>query len=260
MDLSKPASQEELHCAFARGAGQSENVLARTVQAEATLVGGTRSTATIFHQNCKTGRTSRPMGTFITPALRGIVPVLIALLLAMAPYPGKVLAEASPPDEIPIRYGAGGTFGYAFNIDDDTVLFSQAVGFALFDLQTLWRHAALDPLRFKVEFSAGSTLNPDNRFMASAGILALYYLDWFAVGSFRPYFEGGGGAIFTDFRVDGQAYRFNFNPQVGVGTEFKARSDLSCFTAVRLHHISNAGLNDDNRGINSIVFMLGLYF
>jgi lipid A 3-O-deacylase len=188
-----------------------------------------------------------------------IVSVFIALLLAMASCPGKLRAEASPADGTPIRYGMGGTVGYAFNIDDDTIVFSQAVGFALFDLKTFWQHAALDPLRFKVEISAGSTLNPNNRFMASAGILALYYLDWFAVGNLRPYFEGGGGAIYTDFRVDGQAYRFNFNPQVGIGTEFKASPDLSCFTAVRMHHISNAGLNDDNRGINSIVFMLGLY-
>jgi lipid A 3-O-deacylase len=189
-----------------------------------------------------------------------IVSVFIALLLAMASCPGMIRAEASPADAIPIRYGVGGTFGYAFNIDEDTILFSQAVGFALFDPNALWQHAALDPLRLKVEFSAGSTLSPDDRFMASAGILALYYLDWFAVGSWRPYFEGGGGAIYTDFRVDGQAYRFNFNPQVGIGTEFKAGSDLSCFMAARLHHISNAGLNDDNRGINSIVFMLGFYF
>jgi lipid A 3-O-deacylase len=200
------------------------------------------------------------MGTFMTAVLTRIVPVFVALLVATASYPGKVLAEASPADALPIRYGVGGTFGCSFNIDEDTILFSQAVGFALFDLKTLWPHAVLDPLRFKVELSAGSTLNPNSRFMASAGILALYYLDWFAVGSLRPYFEGGGGAIYTDFKVDGQAYRFNFNPQVGIGTEFKAGSDLLCFTAVRLHHISNADLSEDNRGINSMVFMLGLYF
>jgi lipid A 3-O-deacylase len=199
-------------------------------------------------------------GIYITAALIRVAPVFIALLLATACHPGKVLAEPSPADEIPIRYGVGGTCGYAFNIDEDTILFSQAVGFALVDPRTLWHHAALDRLRFKVELGAGSTLNPKSRFMASAGILALYYLDWFAVGSLRPYLEGGGGAIYTDFKIDGQAYRFNFNPQVGIGTEFKAGSDLSWFTAVRLHHISNAGLNKDNRGINSIVFMLGLYF
>jgi lipid A 3-O-deacylase len=29
---------------------------------------------------------------------------------------------------------------------------------------------------------------------------------------------------------------------------------------LRLHHISNAGLDDDNRGVNSIVFVLGRFF
>jgi lipid A 3-O-deacylase len=219
----------------------------------------TLKSGSLWWRLCTEGR-PKMAGTFATAVLTRIVPVLMALHLAMVGCPGKVRAEANPAEEIPIRYGVGGTFGYAFNIDEETLLFSQAVGFALFDLKTLWRHPALDPLRFKVEVSAGSTLNPDTRFMASAGIFVLYYLDWLAVGSLRPYFEGGGGGIYTDFKVDGQAYRFNFNPQIGIGAEFKAGSDLSCFTAVRLNHISNAGLNDDNRGINSIVFMLGLYF
>jgi lipid A 3-O-deacylase len=202
------------------------------------------------------------MGTSVTAALVRIVLVPVALFLVMARTPGKIRAESSHAGQNPApnRYGIGGTFGYAFNLGDDTLCFSQAVGFAQFDFEKPWFHEALDPLRFKLEVGVGSTLHPDNRFMASAGILALVYLDWFAVGSLRPYLEGGGGIVYTDFQLDGQAFRFNFNPQVGIGTEFNVGSDLPFFTAVRMHHISNAGLDDDNRGINSVVFMLGLYF
>jgi hypothetical protein len=32
------------------------------------------------------------------------------------------------------------------------------------------------------------------------------------------------------------------------------------FGAIRLSHISNAGLHDDNRGVNSVVIMIGRFF
>jgi hypothetical protein len=47
---------------------------------------------------------------------------------------------------------------------------------------------------------------------------------------------------------------------MGIGTEFSIGSDPPFFTAVRLHHISNADLKDDNRGVNSIVLVLGRFF
>ena len=72
--------------------------------------------------------------------------------------------------------------------------------------------------------------------------------------------EGGIGVIYTDFQVEGQGLRFNFNPQLGIGAEFPRESKKPYFAALRLHHISNAGLDDENRGINSVVFMVGRFF
>jgi hypothetical protein len=37
-------------------------------------------------------------------------------------------------------------------------------------------------------------------------------------------------------------------------------SGLPYFVTLRLSHISNAGLNDDNRGVNSVVMMIGRFF
>lgn len=91
-------------------------------------------------------------------------------------------------------------------------------------------------------------------------MFALYYLEGFSYKSFRPYIEGGIGVIYTDFKVDGQGLRFNFNPQMGIGTEFKVGSDTTFFTALRLHHISNGGLNHENTGISSVTVSLGRFF
>jgi lipid A 3-O-deacylase len=185
--------------------------------------------------------------------------ICVVLSMAIACCPGKVRAEAEQARDIPNKYGLACSFGYAYDTKDDTTfMLLTAVG--LFDYEKVWHHAAPDALRFKVEVSAGSTLDPTNRFMASVNFFALYYLDWFKIGTFRPYIEGGIGAIYTDFREEGQGTRFNFNPQAGIGAEFTVGSGLTFFSAIRAHHISNAGIDDQNRGINSVVFMLGHYF
>jgi lipid A 3-O-deacylase len=96
--------------------------------------------------------------------------------------------------------------------------------------------------------------------MVSVGMMALYYLEFISSTRLVPYLEGGIGVIYTDFQVDGQGSRINFNPQIGIGTEFGGESGAPFFGAVRLSHISNAGLHNENRGVNSVVLMIGRFF
>ena len=44
-----------------------------------------------------------------------------------------------------------------------------------------------------------------------------------------------------------------------MGMEIKVGSGLPFYAAARIHHISNAGLNHDNKGVDSVIFMLGRY-
>jgi hypothetical protein len=132
-------------------------------------------------------------------------------------------------------------------------------GVALFDYDRVWPHRAPEDLRFKVELSAGSAIAPRTRLTASFTFLALYYLRFLSTRSLRPYVEGGIGAIFTDFQVPGQGSRFNFNPQVGIGTDIQTFSG-TYFTALRLHHVSNAALASENRGLNSVLLEVGRFF
>ncbi len=191
----------------------------------------------------------------------GIILILMCAVFfsSGAFLPGKVRAEDAAAKHVPTRYGMAVTGGNSYTPEND-ISFVLLSGFALFDYESVWGHKAPEPLRFKVETSVGTTTRPDRKLMTSANIFALYYLKRLAFKTFRPYVEGGIGLIYTDFQVDGQGLRVNFNPQVGIGTEFTVGSDTTCLAGLRLHHISNGGLNHDNTGINSVTLTLGRFF
>jgi len=185
--------------------------------------------------------------------------LLVFYCLAIISFPQAILGGEDNPDDIPNRYGLSLNIGNTYDPSGD-IGFVMLTGFALFDYDKIWPHAAPEALRFKVEFSAGSTWTGNKDFMASASIFALYYLNRFEKGGFRPYVEGGIGGIYTEWKVDGQGSHLNFNPQLGIGTEFSVGPAATYLAALRLHHISNAGLKEENRGVNSIVLVIGRFF
>jgi lipid A 3-O-deacylase len=184
----------------------------------------------------------------------GLIIVLVFLGSA-----NTALSEDNRENDIPTRYGMAAVLGKTFD-PVDNIYFTQLSGFIMWDYDKVWHHWAPDPLRFKVEGTAGLTVSPNIRAMASIGMMALYYLEFIARDRLMPYLEGGIGVVYTDYQVEGQGSRFNFNPQIGIGMEFKVNSGKPFFTALRLSHISNAGLQDENRGVNSVVWMLGRFF
>jgi len=103
----------------------------------------------------------------------------------------------------------------------------------MWDYDKAWHHPAPKLLRWKLEGAVGSSLTPPGRFMASLGMLALYYLDFISTRYSRPYIEGGIGGIYTDFQVKGQGSQRNINPQAGIGSEIMIGSGLAFFAADR---------------------------
>jgi hypothetical protein len=191
----------------------------------------------------------------------GIIKLLSGLVVLLVLFSPSRSARGGDDevDKIPTRYGIAAVLGNTFDPDDD-INFVQLSGFVMYDYDKIWRHWAPEPLRFKVEGTAGLTTSPRTRGMASIGMMALYYLEFISSHRLNPYIEGGIGVIYTGFQVDGQGSRFNFNPQIGIGTEIQVDSGPPFFGAVRLSHISNAGLHDDNRGVNSVIIMIGRFF
>jgi hypothetical protein len=169
------------------------------------------------------------------------------------------LGRTAAAQEVPDRYGLGLTAGHTVNPVGD-IGFLMLTGTALFDYEKVWRHPAPDPLRFKVEANLGGSVKPERDFMASAGILALYFVEPLAGAGFKPYVEAGIGAIYTQHRVDDQGLHFNFNPQIGFGTEYAAADGATYYASLRWHHLSNGGLDHQNSGVDSIVLVIGRYF
>ena len=75
-----------------------------------------------------------------------------------------------------------------------------------------------------------------------------------------PYIELGLGILVTNldpYRFGGD---FGFTPQVGIGIRYTINTDQFLRFSCRYHHISNAGLKDENRSIDSAFFFIGYSF
>ena len=200
---------------------------------------------------------------FIHSVLISIISLLIIALVAKPIWAQEnthddVLDDVS--DEISNQYGLGLSSGFTYDPTND-IRFLQINAFALYDYEKVWRHAAPEPLRFKIECNLGLSTNDSSRAVCSLNMLALYYLDNLSNQLLRPYVEGGIGVIYTDFQVKNQGLRVNFNPQLGIGTEIFIDSKPAFYAAIRAHHLSNGEIRrEENRGVNSVVLVAGRFF
>src|SRR5215831_6714857 len=72
-----------------------------------------------------------------------------------------------------------------------------------------------------------------------------------------PYFELGGGVLFTNTEVPVTTSTVNFLTHAALGFHFFVRERRALTMNVRYEHISNAGLAVPNPGINTVQFQLG---
>jgi len=75
-----------------------------------------------------------------------------------------------------------------------------------------------------------------------------------------PYIEGGIGVVYTTQHTHEQGTQFNFLPQVGGGLQFFLNKNLALMGGYRYRHLSNAGISDDNSGINHHFLLVGLSY
>ena len=75
-------------------------------------------------------------------------------------------------------------------------------------------------------------------------------------GNVVPYFEIGGGTLFTNTQVPAGTSRVNFTSSGAIGVHF-LRKKRNLSAEVRFMHISNAGLATPNPGINTVQLRLG---
>ncbi|MDZ7695577.1 MAG: acyloxyacyl hydrolase [Deltaproteobacteria bacterium] len=168
------------------------------------------------------------------------------------------MGEEPPAGPDPNRYGVALSYGNSFFPDGD-IGFLMGTLLGIFDFDKIGEQVIPDSLRLKVELSLGSTTKPEYDVMASAGAMVLYYIHPLSTPFMTPYIEGGLGIIYTNFQVEGQGSRVNFNPRAGFGAEFPL-DGKTIFSALRWDHLSNAGLSKDNQSVDSVVLMVGVHF
>ena len=184
--------------------------------------------------------------------------VSAALIASSLLVPASSRAAATKPTATLEPTRAGLAFSCGVSYSPSGVDFCLLTGILLFDYDRVWPQEAPETLRFRVEYSLGAITEPRTRLMTSANMIAHLYYPGRSAGRVRPYVEGGIGIIYTDFKVEGQGLRINFNPLLGLGFEFGP--DPALFVEMRIHHISNGGLDEENRGVNSVQLMFGRYF
>ena len=79
-------------------------------------------------------------------------------------------------------------------------------------------------------------------------------------GRMKPYLEGGGGPLWTnlDGRIREQGSDFNFLVWGGTGVSYELTPQWALTGGVRFGHISNAGTESPNSGLNYLLPFAGI--
>jgi len=130
-----------------------------------------------------------------------------------------------------------------------------------FDINPLAERLHLKP-RGTIECIAEPIMNvvisPDTN--AEAGISLLLRYSDNITSRIAPFIEGGTGMIYTTQHTHEQGTQFNFLLQAGAGIQYFFNKNFALTGGYRYRHTSNAGISDDNEGINHHFFLVGLSY
>ncbi len=75
---------------------------------------------------------------------------------------------------------------------------------------------------------------------------------------FKPYVFAGAGILYANINRRETRKDLNFNLQPGIGFYYELNADTSLIAEYRHVHVSNAGLHEDNAGMNTHNFLVGV--
>jgi lipid A 3-O-deacylase len=130
-----------------------------------------------------------------------------------------------------------------------------------FDINPLLKKMNITPrgtLEFIIEPLVNVVISPDSN--AEIGFSLLLNYSDNITSRIAPYIEGGLGAIHTTQNTHEQGTQYNFLTQVGAGLQFFLNDTFALKGGYRFRHMSNAGIDDDNSGINHHFVLVGLSY
>jgi hypothetical protein len=199
------------------------------------------------------------------PSIRKKRKLLLALLGTMlilwawSAYADEVAEWKGPfqkgATEWSLSFGYGDNFHFPGDVREDVrfYFFNPSWGKVLKE----WKGSR--SLEFLMEgFFAYSRQDSEDRY--ALGITPLFLYNFQVVHKVILFLELGAGILYTDLDPEHFGSHFNFTPQGGIGLRYEVAPGRFLKLSYLFHHISNGGLSDDNRGINSHFICLGLSF
>ncbi len=114
-------------------------------------------------------------------------------------------------------------------------------------------------LQFQIEPYISTVYQPDpnvelgNGFVLKLGLLPERF-------AFQPYVKGGAGMSFMSQHTREQSTGFNFYEYVALGGHYFLKKSLAVTVEYRFRHLSNAGIDHPNKGIESHFGMVGVLY
>ena len=105
-----------------------------------------------------------------------------------------------------------------------------------------------------------SHIRQDSEDRYAIGATPLIVYNFQSAGKMIPFLDLGAGILYTDLDPKGFGSHFTFTPQAGLGIRYPIARNTFLKLSYRIHHISNAGIDEDNVGINSHFFSVGISF
>ena len=111
-----------------------------------------------------------------------------------------------------------------------------------------------------LELTTASIIEGEGSYMVGIGPIIRYNFirpKWKLI----PYVQAGCGICYTDayyYEAIGQG--FNFTLQTGIGIKYLLKKDWAVDLETRYHHVSNADMDERNKGINAIGFTVGITY
>lgn len=92
------------------------------------------------------------------------------------------------------------------------------------------------------------------------GVTPKLIYTFMSFGRLKPYIEGGGGPLWTNFdgRIPEQGSDFNFLVWGGAGATYDLTARWALIAGLRFSHISNGGIESPNRGLNYLLPFVGV--
>jgi opacity protein-like surface antigen len=110
----------------------------------------------------------------------------------------------------------------------------------------------------KFDIFGGAQYYPDDRYVVGGGPILRYD---FATSRFCvPFIEAGLGLAGTSIRDGDLSTSFEFNLQCGVGAHLFVTENVALTLEYRFLHISNAGIDSPNQGVNESTGLVGVTF